>query len=153
MSYQVDLVFWSIFDRFLMSTCTLRTQFGTSGLAISWFFRFSANIDFGSNFSVNSTFIFPPQIHQNRSKTRLWKRSFCLTDFRIDFFSDFGGLWDASWEGKSIQDRSKNDHKMYRKCDKKKKRFASLTVLRRDLGHALRRARFPRPAPPGQRHN
>ena len=65
MASHVDFLFWLIFDWFLLPAWTSRTQFGASGLAFSWFFRFGGNTVLGSEFGANmATFSFSksPQI-------------------------------------------------------------------------------------------
>ena len=102
--------FWSIFDRVLLPTWTLRTQFGTSGLTFHWFFRFSAKIDFGSDFDANlPPFSLPKSIkiaskidlerHQNFD--RFLHRLF------IDFDSILGAKLEPSWPLKSHQSQPK----------------------------------------------
>ena len=88
----LDFKFWTIFDRFLLPTWTLRTQFGTSRLAFSWFFRYSANIDFGSDLGAN----LPPFSSQNPSKFHqksIFKGIKQITDFRIDFYAVLAPTW------------------------------------------------------------
>ena len=68
MPSHVELLFWSIFDRFLLPTWTPRTQFGASGLAFSWFFRFRGNIDLGSEFGANMAPFSFPKSFQNLPK-------------------------------------------------------------------------------------
>ena len=103
-------VFWSIFGRFLLPTWTLRTQFGTSGLVFSWFFRFCAEIDFGSDFNANlPPFSLPksikiaskidPERHQNFDGF--------LHRFFIDFVSILGPKLAPSWPLKSHQSHPK----------------------------------------------
>ena len=88
----LDFKFWTIFDRFLLPTWTLRTQFGTSRLAFSWFFRFSAKIDFGSDFGailLPFSSQNPPKFHQKSISKGIQK----ITDFRIDFYAVLAPTW------------------------------------------------------------
>ena len=88
----LDFKFASIFDRFLLPTWTLRTQFGTSRLAFSWFFRFSAKIDFGSDFGailLPFSSQNPPKFHQKSISKGIQK----IIDFRIDFYAVLAPTW------------------------------------------------------------
>ena len=102
-------VFWSIFGRFLLPTWTLRTHFGTSGLVFSWFFRFSANIDFWSHFGANlAPFCFPKST-KNAPKTDPKSRR---SRFRAYFGKFLGPKIDIlapKMVQKSTKNRSKND--------------------------------------------
>ena len=60
MASHVDLIFGSIFPRFLLPTWTLRTSFGASGLAPNGFFRIFRKPHIGCDFGANlAPFSFP----------------------------------------------------------------------------------------------
>jgi len=92
----LDFKFWSIFDRFWLPTWTLRTPFGTSGLAFTWFFRFSAHIDLGSNFgaklapfSISKPGKILPKIDFETHKKFDW--------FLMRFLPMLALFWDPTW--------------------------------------------------------
>ena len=63
MSSHVDLPFLSIFDRFLLPTCTLQTSIGASGLTPIRFFRIFRELHFESHFGTNlASFSLPKSI-------------------------------------------------------------------------------------------
>ena len=70
MASHVDLIFGSIFPRFLLPTWTLRTSFGASGLAPNGFFRIFRKPHIGMRFWCELGSIFAPKSHENPSKNR-----------------------------------------------------------------------------------
>ena len=90
-------MFISFFDRFLLPTWTPWTQFGASGLAFSWFFRFRGNIDLGSDFGANM----PPFFLQKSTKIlpKIDPKMHHFFDrFLHRFFFDFGSILEAILE-------------------------------------------------------
>ena len=105
-----NIIFSSVFDGFLLPTWTLRTQFGISGLMFSWFFRFSAKIDFGSDFNANLPPFSLPKSIKIASKIDLERHQNFdgfLHRFFIHFDSILGAKLAPSWPLKSHQSHPK----------------------------------------------
>ena len=88
MPSHLDTIFWSMFHRFLLPTWIPGTQFGDSGLAYSWFFRFRGNIDLGSEFGANMASFFSKNPAKSSQKS-IPRGINVLIGFCIDFYSIF----------------------------------------------------------------
>ena len=71
MYFNLDSIFSSIFQAFLLPTCTPKTQLKSSGLAFSWFFAPKVDIDFWTDFYG----ILHPFCDQKTSRNRILEAS------------------------------------------------------------------------------
>ena len=99
MASHVELIFGSIFLRFLLSTWSLRPSFGASGLAPNGIFRIFRKNACRMRFWCQLGSIFLPQIHQNPKKNRSQDASNFGSIFRqilhrcwLDFRSQLGAM-------------------------------------------------------------
>ena len=110
-----ESIFWSIFDRFLLLSWVLRTQFGPSGLVFSWFLRIFASVDFCSHFGSNLAPFWLPKstkIFQNVDCERYQK----INRFLHRFLIDFGTILGPSWAPRRRSNRAKRHPRRARKA-------------------------------------
>ena len=106
MASHVDLIFGSIFSRFLLPTWTLRTSFGASGLAPNGFFRIFRKPHIGCDFGANLAPFSLPKSMKIHPKIDPKMDQFC-DRFGDGFFIDLESILKANlgpcWPLKSIR--------------------------------------------------
>ena len=106
MASHVDLIFGSIFPRFLLPTWTLRTSFGASGLAPNGFFRIFRKPHIGCDFGANLAPFSLPKSMKIHPKIDPKMDQFC-DRFGDGFFIDLESILKANlgpcWPLKSIR--------------------------------------------------